>query len=87
MRVKDSIFLVYGLEFLLSYVGAEATQKGRFYSEFTYFPSNFLYLFPPTRTGLVGPGSRRHLHPPPSRRVRREATGGQGVELQMASAV
>ena len=43
MRVTDSFFLVYGLEFLLSYVGAEATQKGRFYSEFTYFPSNFLY--------------------------------------------
>ena len=35
--------MVYGLEFLLSYVGAEATQKGRFYSEFTYFPSNFLW--------------------------------------------
>ena len=44
MRVKDSFFLVYGHEFLLSYAGAEATQKGRFYSEFTYFPSNFLYL-------------------------------------------
>jgi hypothetical protein len=34
---------VYGLEFLLSYGGTEATQKGRFDSEFTYFPSNFLY--------------------------------------------
>ena len=35
-------FIVYGLKFLLSYVGAETTQKGRFYSEFTYFPLNFL---------------------------------------------
>ena len=30
--------MVYGLEFLLSYGGTEATQKGRFDSEFTYFP-------------------------------------------------
>ena len=31
------------LEFLLSYVETEATQKGRFDSESAYFPSNFLY--------------------------------------------
>ena len=35
--------MVYGLEFLLSYVGTEATQKGRFDSESAYFTSNFLY--------------------------------------------
>ena len=33
--------MVYGLEFLLSYVGAEATQKGRFCSEFAYFTRIF----------------------------------------------
>ena len=37
MRVTDSVFLVYGLEFLLSYVGTEAAQKGRFDSESAYF--------------------------------------------------
>ena len=36
MRVTDSIFLVYGLEFLLSQVGTEATQKGRFDSGWAY---------------------------------------------------
>ena len=43
MRVTDSFFLVHGLEFLLSYVGTEATQKGRFDSGWAYFSSNFLY--------------------------------------------
>ena len=43
MRVTASVlvFFVYGLEFLLSYVGTEATQKGRFDSESAYFSSNF----------------------------------------------
>ena len=36
--------MVYGLEFLLSYVGTEATQKGRFDSGWAYFSSNFLYV-------------------------------------------
>ena len=45
-------------------------------------------LFPPTRTGLVGPGSRATpLAPTAQSPGRREATGGQGVELQMAPAV
>ena len=35
--------MVYGHEFLLSYVGTKATQKGRFDSESAYFSSNFLW--------------------------------------------
>ena len=44
---------MYGLEFLLSYGGTEATQKGRFDSEFTYFSSNFLYHHPECTAGRV----------------------------------
>ena len=43
MRSYGLDFLVYGHEFLLSYVGTEATQKGRFDSGWAYFSSNFLY--------------------------------------------
>ena len=61
--------LVYGLEFLLSYVGVEATQKGRFYSEFAYFSSNFLYLQASRHGGhgIVNPRSwpPSGTHPPP----------------------
>ena len=80
------VSLVCGLEFLLSYVGTEATQKGRFDSESAYFPSNFLYSHwpavsrwaatPPShRAGELlssrTPGKRAHLaHTDPENRSR-----------------
>ena len=55
--------MVYGRQFLLSYVGTEATQKGRFDSGWAYFSSNFLY----SQTNQYDPSSawttklHRHL--------------------------